>query len=109
MFCCTSILVFGREELVALVSLFHLLHGCCVALPRDAMGLSAVCDCGWYFLTILTYYIKYASFAFPFSCYSYQACFLSLRRISFLKIFLVLTVESLSLLYLLFMFLEMLH
>ena len=20
--------------------------GCCVALPRDAMGLSAVCDCG---------------------------------------------------------------
>ena len=31
-------------------------RGCCVALPRDAMGLSAVCDCGisWsYSLAIL--------------------------------------------------------
>ena len=26
----------------------------CVALPRGAMGLYAVCD--WYFLIILTYY-----------------------------------------------------
>ena len=36
-----------------------------------------------------THYINCASFAFYFSCYSYQTCFLSLRRISFLKIFLV--------------------
>ena len=25
---------------------FLVSHVCCVALPRDAMGLSAVCDCG---------------------------------------------------------------
>ena len=29
---------------------------CCVALPRGAMGLSEVCDCGINFLIILTYY-----------------------------------------------------
>ena len=28
---------------------------CCLALPRGAMGMSAVCDCG-IFLIILTYY-----------------------------------------------------
>ena len=25
---------------------FLVSHDCCVALPRGAMGLSAVCDCG---------------------------------------------------------------
>ena len=25
---------------------FLVSHDCCVALPHDAMGLSAVCDCG---------------------------------------------------------------
>ena len=49
MFCCTllnvhssfAIVLVGKRELVAfLVSL-----GGCVALPRGAMGLSAVCDC----------------------------------------------------------------
>ena len=38
---------------VALVS-----HDCCVALPHDTMGLSAVCDCGssWaYSLTIFNF------------------------------------------------------
>ena len=63
-------------------------HDCCVVLPRGAIGLSAVCDCG-VFLIILTYHIKCASFAFNFSCYSYQTCILSHRRISFLGIFLV--------------------
>ena len=38
---------------------------------------------------IHTHYINCASFAFNFSCYSYQTCIFSLRRISFLKIFLV--------------------
>ena len=57
----------GREELVALVSLYS-----CVALFPDN-----------------THYIICGSFAFNFACYWYQTCFLSLRRISFLKIFLV--------------------
>ena len=57
----------GWVELVALVSLYS-----CVALFPGH-----------------THYIKCGSFAFNFACYSYQTCFLSLRRISFLKIFLV--------------------
>ena len=48
--------------------------GCCVALPRGAMGLSAVCNL--VFSEPLTYYIKCASFAFNFSCYSYKTCVL---------------------------------
>ena len=51
MFCCTllyvsssfAIILMGKKELVALLSLSR---DCCMALPRDAMGLSAVCDCG---------------------------------------------------------------
>ena len=51
MFCCTllyvpysfAIILMGKRELVALISLSH--H-CCVAIPRGAMGSSAVCDCG---------------------------------------------------------------
>ena len=45
MFCCTllcvhssfAIILMGKRELVALLKF---------ALPRSAMGLSAVCDCG---------------------------------------------------------------
>ena len=38
----------GKRELVALLSLssWCLSRDGCVALPRDVMGLSAVCDCG---------------------------------------------------------------
>ena len=54
MFCCTllyvhsniAIILMGKRELVALLNLSS---SCLVkvgALPRDAMGLSAVCDCG---------------------------------------------------------------
>ena len=55
MFCCTlhyvhssfAIILMGKRELVDLLSLSSLLyHDYCVAFPRDAMGLSAVCDCG---------------------------------------------------------------
>ena len=50
MFCCTflfvhnsfAIILMGKSELVVL---FSLSDGC-VALPRGAMGFSAVCDCG---------------------------------------------------------------
>ena len=42
-----AIILMGKRNLVALLSL----SSCCflvvcVALPRGAMGLSAVCDCG---------------------------------------------------------------
>ena len=56
MFCCTlfcvpsgfAIILMGKRELVALLSLssWLLSRDCCVALPRGAMGLFAVCDCG---------------------------------------------------------------
>ena len=55
MFCCTllyvpssfAIILIGKREMVALLSLTFLVsHDCCVSLPRGAMGLSAVCDCG---------------------------------------------------------------
>ena len=50
MFCCTllyvhssfAIILMGKRELVA----FLVSRDCCVALPRGAIGLSAVCDCG---------------------------------------------------------------
>ena len=54
MFCCTllyvhssfAIILMGKRELVALLSLsFWCLDGC-VVLPPGAMGLSAICDCG---------------------------------------------------------------
>ena len=56
MFCCTSlyvhssiaIILMGKRELVALLNLSSwclvMVDG--AALPRDATGLSAVCDCG---------------------------------------------------------------
>ena len=36
----------GKRELVALLGLSSRCRDGCVALPRGAMGLSAVCDCG---------------------------------------------------------------
>ena len=61
--CCTllyvhssfAIILMGKRELVALFVFLVSLDGC-VALPRGAMGLSVVCDCGIscsYSLTIL--------------------------------------------------------
>ena len=51
MLCCAILYVhssfanvlMGKRELVAL---FSLSRNCCVALPRGAMGLSTVFDCG---------------------------------------------------------------
>ena len=42
-----AIISIGTRELVALLCLSLLVsRDCCVALPRDATGLSAVCYCG---------------------------------------------------------------
>ena len=42
-----AIISIGKRELVALqIFVFLVSHDCCVALPHDATGLSAVCDCG---------------------------------------------------------------
>ena len=56
MFCCEllcvhssfAIVFMGKRELVALLFSFVFLvsRDCCVALPHDTTGLSAVCDCG---------------------------------------------------------------
>ena len=55
MFCCTllyvhssfTIILMGKRELVALLGFVFLVsHDDCVALPRGAKGLSAVCDRG---------------------------------------------------------------
>ena len=54
MFCCAllcvhssfAIISMGKTELVALLCLSSWCLDCCVALPHDAVGLSAVCDCG---------------------------------------------------------------
>ena len=55
MFCCAllcvhsgfAIILIG-EERAGYFALFVFLgsHDCCLALPHDATGLSAVCDCG---------------------------------------------------------------
>ena len=37
--------IMGKREPVALF-VFLVSHDCCVSLPHDARGLSAVCDCG---------------------------------------------------------------
>ena len=45
----SSALIAGtiREERAGFFTLFvFLARDCCVALPHDATGLSAVCDCG---------------------------------------------------------------
>ena len=41
-----AIILLEKRELVACLVCFLLSCDCCVALPRGAMGLSAVCDCG---------------------------------------------------------------
>ena len=54
MFCCTlryvhssfAIILVGKRELLALLSLSSWCLDGSVALPRGAMSLSAVCDCG---------------------------------------------------------------
>ena len=54
MFCCTlvyvhssiAIILMGKRELVALLNSSSWCLVCWVALPRGAIGLSAVCDCG---------------------------------------------------------------
>ena len=54
MFCCTLLCVHSSFAIISkgmragCFALFDFLvsHDCCVALPHDAMGLSAVCDCG---------------------------------------------------------------
>ena len=61
MFCCTllyvhsstAIILMGKRELVALLYL----SSWCLALPRRATGLSAVCDCGisWSYSLFLKY------------------------------------------------------
>ena len=53
MFCCAllcvhssfAIISMEKRELFALF-VFLVSRVCCVALPHDATGLSAVCDCG---------------------------------------------------------------
>ena len=57
MFCCVllyvhssfAIILMGKRELVAFklnYFVFMVSRDCCVALPHDAKGLPAVCDCG---------------------------------------------------------------
>ena len=54
-FCCMllyvppsfAIILMGKRELGFAYYVFLVSHDCCVVLPRDAMGLSAVCDCGF--------------------------------------------------------------
>ena len=51
MFCCTllyvhscsAIILMAKRELVASLGIFMVSRDCCVALPRGALGLSAVC------------------------------------------------------------------
>ena len=41
------IILMGKRELIALLKFVFLVScHCCVALPRGAMGLYSVCDCG---------------------------------------------------------------
>ena len=54
MFCCAllcvhssfAIISMGKRASCFALFVFHVSHDYCVALPHDAMGLSAVCDCG---------------------------------------------------------------
>ena len=54
MFCCAllyvhssfAIILMGKRELVLYFVCLLVSCDCCVALPHDDMGLSAVCDCG---------------------------------------------------------------
>ena len=40
-----AVILMGKRELAALL-VFLVSLDCCVALPQDTTGLSAVCDCG---------------------------------------------------------------
>ena len=63
------IILIGKRELVALF-VFLVSHDCCVALPHDATGLSAVCDSG-IFLIELTYLLLLIVFDFSLVFYSF--------------------------------------
>ena len=41
-----AIILMGKRELVAVLVCLPGVSDCWMALPRDATGLSAVCDCG---------------------------------------------------------------
>ena len=106
-FCCAllcvrsgfAIILMMMQELVALVSLSSCVSWllCCLSSCVSWLLCCFSSRCHgfvdslwvWYFLIILTYYIKRASYVFNFSCYSYQTFFPSLRSISVFKIFLV--------------------
>ena len=64
MFCCAllyvhssfAIILTGKRELAALLSFVFLVsRDCCVALPRGAMGLSAVSDCVFFLILLTTF------------------------------------------------------
>ena len=54
MFCCAllyvhssfAIILMGKRGGCFALFVFLVSHDCCMALPQDAMGLSAVCGCG---------------------------------------------------------------
>ena len=52
---------FDGEERAGCFALFVLLvsHDCCVSLPQDTTGLSAVCDCGISWLYSLTIFMQH--------------------------------------------------
>ena len=48
MFCCTLLYVPSSFTIILMgMFVFLVSRDCCVALSRDAMGLSAVCGCGY--------------------------------------------------------------
>ena len=71
MFCCMilyvhysfAIILMGEERAgcFAYTFVFLVSRDCCVALPRGAMGLSAVCDCGFPDHTHQLFYIEQIS------------------------------------------------
>ena len=61
-----AILLVGKRELVALLSFVFLVsRDCCVELPRGAVGLSAVCDCGITWSCSLTIFGRPLNFSLP--------------------------------------------
>ena len=54
MFCCAllcahssfAIISMGKRAGCFALFVFLVSHDCCVAIPHDVIGLSAVCDCG---------------------------------------------------------------
>ena len=83
-----TIILMGREELAALVSLSSCVSWllCCSSSRYHGVCLQFV-------ILVFpghTHYIKCASFAFNFLCYSYQTFYLSLSRISFFHVYIFL-------------------